>query len=33
MYALSALILALTVLRVGSMLLYQRDVKLTNQSK
>ena len=33
MYALSALILALTVLRVGSMLLHQRDVKLTNQSK
>ena len=28
-YAMSVLILALTVLRVGSMLLHQRDVKLT----
>jgi uncharacterized membrane protein (DUF373 family) len=31
MYALSVLILALTVLRVGSMLLYQRDVKMTHK--
>jgi len=33
MYGMSALILALTVLRVGSMLLYQRDVRLTQGTK
>lgn len=33
MYALSALILALTVLRVGSVLLHQRDVRLTQARK
>ena len=32
-YAMSVLILALTVLRVGSMLLYQRDVKLARGFK
>jgi uncharacterized membrane protein (DUF373 family) len=33
MYAMSALIVALTVLRVGSMLLHQRDVKLSRDLK
>ena len=33
MYAMSALIVALTVLRVGSMLLHQRDVKLSHSLK
>lgn len=33
MYSLSALILALTVLRVGSVVLHQRDVKLTHSIK
>ena len=33
MYAMSALIVALTILRVGSMLLYQRDVKLSHSLK
>jgi len=32
-YAMSALIVALTVLRVGSVLLYQRDIKLTQRPK
>jgi uncharacterized membrane protein (DUF373 family) len=33
MYSMSALILALTVLRVGSVVLHQRDVKLTHSIK
>lgn len=33
MYALSALILALTVLRMGSMLMHQRDAKLNDGGK
>ena len=33
LYAMSALIVALTVLRVGSVLLHQRDVKLTQSYK
>ena len=33
MYAMSALIVALTVLRVGSMLLHQRDLRLSHSLK